>query len=324
MPLISVIIPVYNVEPYLRRCLDSVLAQTFVDWECVLVEDGSPDGCGIICDEHAASDGRFRVIHKPQNAGLPAARKTGLDAAKGRLVFHLDSDDWIESDALHVLYEKQLETNADVVMGGIRDIFKRREELTVYPEITQNHEALEYFFLYRCRNLVGKLYKKRLFDNYFVPRVNIGEDAMVNAQVFSKLKKNKLQITNRIIYNYDHARGITTTKYTDYHSILEHPYVICRLWIKEYLDGIGASDTAKSAFCYYMVTEGINHFLLFNRDIDKQEVRSFLAKYYRPCAHKNCIKIRWRVMFSLFSYCVTAGKSYRWMINRASEILRGQ
>jgi glycosyltransferase involved in cell wall biosynthesis len=106
MSAISIIIPVYNVELYLRRCLDSILAQTFGDFECILVDDGSPDNCPAICDEYVKKDNQFRVIHKKQNEGLPKARKSGLNIAVSEFVIHLDSDDWLEPNALELLYNK--------------------------------------------------------------------------------------------------------------------------------------------------------------------------------------------------------------------------
>jgi glycosyltransferase involved in cell wall biosynthesis len=111
--LISVIIPVYNVEKYLRECLDSVLAQTYANLEIILVDDGSSDGCGAICDDYAKKDNRIRVIHK-QNAGVSAARNDGIDAAKGEYVCFIDSDDWVESNYVDVLYRLLAESNADI------------------------------------------------------------------------------------------------------------------------------------------------------------------------------------------------------------------
>ena len=106
VPLISVVVPVYNVRPWLRRCLDSVLAQTFTDWECILVDDGSTDGSGAVCDEYAARDPRFTVIHK-ENGGVSSARNAGLDAAKGEYIQFLDSDDWIDHRLMETAVELQ-------------------------------------------------------------------------------------------------------------------------------------------------------------------------------------------------------------------------
>lgn len=112
---ISVIVPIYNVENYLRECLDSVLAQTFSDWEMILVDDGSTDGSGKIADEYADLDERISVIHQ-ENAGLSAARNTGIDAARGEYLYFLDSDDYILENALDIMYNSARKNHLDLVI----------------------------------------------------------------------------------------------------------------------------------------------------------------------------------------------------------------
>ena len=104
-PTISVIVPVYNAEKYLHRCIDSVLAQTYKDFELLLIDDGSKDSSGTICDEYAAQDARVKVFHK-ENGGVSSARNVGLDHARGEWIMHLDGDDWIEHDMLERLIQK--------------------------------------------------------------------------------------------------------------------------------------------------------------------------------------------------------------------------
>ena len=104
MPEISIIVPVYNTEKYLHRCIDSILAQTFTDFELILVDDGSPDNCPQICDEYAEKDCRVKVIHQ-ENGGLSAARNAGIDIATGTFIFFCDSDDYIKEDCLLHFYE---------------------------------------------------------------------------------------------------------------------------------------------------------------------------------------------------------------------------
>ena len=111
---ISIIIPVYNTEKYLRRCIESVLSQSFTDFELILVDDGSKDSSPQICDEYASQDKRVRVIHKV-NGGVSAARNDGLDIAKGEYVTFIDSDDWVEREYLQSLYDKR---SLDFVIGN--------------------------------------------------------------------------------------------------------------------------------------------------------------------------------------------------------------
>ena len=112
--MLSIIVPVYNVEQYLRACIDSILAQTFTDWELILVDDGSPDRSGAICDEYAARDSRMRVVHKP-NGGVNSARNAGLDRAKGNYITFVDGDDYLKPDTLERAFET-IDQNRDVDM----------------------------------------------------------------------------------------------------------------------------------------------------------------------------------------------------------------
>lgn len=127
-PFFSIIIPVYNVAPYLRECLDSVLAQTFIDWECLCVDDGSTDESGTILDEYAQKDPRFRIFHQP-NAGVSAARNLGLDNAKGEWTLFVDSDDYITADCLNLFFvecSKNRYTYVSCCVNALQNnIFKR-------------------------------------------------------------------------------------------------------------------------------------------------------------------------------------------------------
>ena len=124
---ISVIIPVYKVEPYLRQCLDSVIDQTYNDLEIILIDDGSPDNCGAICDEYAAKDDRIIVIHK-ENGGLSAARNDGIARATGEWLAFVDSDDWCEPTMYEKAAAKAKETDADIVMFSLFQNSKSGEE----------------------------------------------------------------------------------------------------------------------------------------------------------------------------------------------------
>lgn len=119
MPELSIIVPVYKVEKYLPRCIDSILVQTFGDFELILIDDGSPDGCGRICDEYARKDKRIVVIHQ-KNMGVSAARNAGLDIARGRYIGFVDSDDWIEPQMYEVMMDAIRENGADMAVCGVR------------------------------------------------------------------------------------------------------------------------------------------------------------------------------------------------------------
>lgn len=121
MPMVSIIMPVYNVEKYIRGSIDSVLAQTYTDFELIIVDDGSPDYSPQICDEYASKNNRIRVIHK-LNGGLSSARNTGVDHANGKYILFIDSDDTIEPDLLEKVVPVAEKENADVTIFGIKTV----------------------------------------------------------------------------------------------------------------------------------------------------------------------------------------------------------
>ena len=181
LPLISVILPVYNVEKVLRRSVDSVLAQTYGNIEVILVDDGSPDRCPKICDEYAQKDARVRVIHQ-KNAGLSCARNRGIDAASGEYIAFVDSDDYVAADYLFFMYNLMSEHNADIVSCGAVDVYPSGK--TAFHggdsrvHIMDSREALERM----CYNdsffvtAWDKLYRKSLFDSVRFPAGKLFED----------------------------------------------------------------------------------------------------------------------------------------------------
>lgn len=139
IPIVSVIVPVYKVEKYLRECVDSILNQSFDNFELILVDDGSPDSCPSICDEYKAKDRRVAVIHK-NNGGLSSARNAGLDAAKGRYILFVDSDDYIKKELLSVCVKKIKESKADIVRFGYTKI--RDDKSVIHNTILEDNYYL--------------------------------------------------------------------------------------------------------------------------------------------------------------------------------------
>ncbi len=166
-PLISVIVPVYNVAPYVRKCLDSLLAQTYSEIEIIVVDDASTDESGSICDTYPALDKRIQVIHFPVNRGLSAARNDGICRAKGLYAAFVDSDDYVEPDFLEKLYDNLIKNKTDISICGIDGLSKNTEPPAVYSNVeTARCLARRTPFLW---NTWGKLFptalvKATLFD----------------------------------------------------------------------------------------------------------------------------------------------------------------
>lgn len=131
LPLVSIIIPVYKVEKYLSECLDSVVNQTYKNLEIILVDDGSPDNCGKICDEYAVLDRRIRVIHK-ENGGLCSARNAGIDIANGEWIYSMDSDDYIENDLIEIALNTAVSDNTDMCFLIMKYFLKHMQNHVIF------------------------------------------------------------------------------------------------------------------------------------------------------------------------------------------------
>ena len=206
MPKISVIVPVYKVEHYLDRCVASILKQTFVDFELILVDDGSPDRCPQMCDEWAKKDTRIQVIHK-ENGGLSSARNAGLDIMQGEYVSFVDSDDWLEPDALEYLYYLLKKYNADFSFAEMRRISDEGKTCPVNHGVetilTQDQFLLSFFKVGTQVNVQyawGKLYKIRLFSEIKYCEGLTSED--IPAIFMIALNCNRIVHGSKIIYNY--------------------------------------------------------------------------------------------------------------------------
>ena len=208
MPKVSVIIPVYKVERYLPACLDSVLAQTFQDWEAICVNDGSPDKCGDILDEYAQRDKRIKVITQ-KNQGLSMARNNGLKQAKGEYIYFLDSDDFIHPQLLEICCQLAGKEKADMVSFS----FTKHAEKNMNPSPKYDLNNLKYkvtneplYFQKKCHkhkisvNVWSKLYKKSLIkDLLFIPKIKF-EDYPYTYAVLAK--RPRTVILNIPLYHY--------------------------------------------------------------------------------------------------------------------------
>lgn len=187
---VSVIVPVYKTEKYLERCVKSILSQTYRDLEVILVDDGSPDESGILCDRLATSDSRLYVIHK-SNGGLSSARNTGLEAASGKYVCFVDSDDYIADDYIMTMYALAIQYDADLIKIDYVEVDsdsfsgKTRREPVRYYEGTQVEKA---FLDLRVDSACVFLYRKTLIGDTRFPIGKTSEDIPFNFQIFQKAR----------------------------------------------------------------------------------------------------------------------------------------
>lgn len=227
-PLISLIVPVYNVKDYLKTCLQSILEQTYKNLEIILVDDGSDDGSSSICDEFARMDQRIKTIHLP-HSGVSAARNAGLAAATGELLGFVDSDDWIDHDMYQYLYTLMVEHDADVSActylleqegrpskiinnTGKLHIFSKKE---IIRALVKNDLVKNYLW--------AKLFKRKLFDRLSFPVGRVYEDVAVLYKVFYSSQKVVLSCVSKYHYMIHKNESITRGGYDpvkEYHYFL--------------------------------------------------------------------------------------------------------
>lgn len=216
-PKISIIVPIYKAEKYLHRCLDSILQQTFTDWECILVDDGSPDHSGAICDEYAKRDCRFKVVHK-ENGGVSKARQSGLEMAQGEYVIHVDPDDWVDKVMLESLYNEATAGNYDVVIFNILKEYQDRKQILRQKPFSLDskvilRELLEHKIHGSC---VNKLVKRSVINDNsvtFPTDIICWEDLYFNCVLFTN--QLKVSYIDEAFYHYD--------CYTSENSIVRKP-----------------------------------------------------------------------------------------------------
>ena len=222
---ITVIVPVYNVENYLRKCLDSIIAQTYKNIEIIVVNDGSTDASGQICQEYTQIDNRIVYIEK-ENGGLSEARNVGLDKMTGSYVTFIDSDDWAELDYVEILYKKIIEYQADISVGNYYSYNEDEETYyfhiygdSYYEKVYDNISIFEN--LYESQEMKsfalisawGKLYKAKLFDYLRFEKGKLGEDGYFNQKMY--LSVNKVVYLNKGLYAYRQRSGSITNTWTE-------------------------------------------------------------------------------------------------------------
>ena len=208
-PLISVIVPIYNVEQYLRKCVDSIISQTYRNLEIILIDDGSPDECGKICDEYALKDERIIVIHQ-KNGGLSAARNTGLDICKGEYISFIDSDDFISPFFIEMLYRGVHDYNCEIatvehgvsfIDGNDESVVFATDKLDCSYEEIAPREAIRMMMYQRLPNgAPWRLYKREIFSDIRFPVGWLYEDAATTHKLFMKAKK--MVIVHADVYAY--------------------------------------------------------------------------------------------------------------------------
>ena len=306
--MISVIVPVYQTQKYIRKCIDSLLKQTFNDFEIILVDDGSPDDCGKICDEYAQNNRCIRVIHQ-QNGGLSDARNTGIREAGGEYITFVDSDDWAEPDLLAGLMEG-IRLGAEVSCCGfytIRDGRRKawRNHMTAY-QVMDAEDAVKDMMYGRSidTSAWGKLFHRSCFDSLLFPVGHLYEEVATTYRLI--LTQKRAAITTRPLYNYlKHDESIVTSQYSSRHmDMLHYSCEMLKYAERERPALIPAAQRRIVYACFYLLkTMGAEY---VNYPEDVREIMTMFNKYKNPVFHDDEVSRRDKTAILLLSAGVPA------------------
>lgn len=291
--MISVIVPIYNVERYLRQCIDSVLCQTYCDLEILLIDDGSQDRCGEICDEYAKRDDRIRVFHTKNN-GLSAARNLGLRQARGEYIGFVDSDDWIESNMYEILLQQLVKTGTDISnCGAWREYQNKRYDFNNFDGFFVGRESIRALILGQISNAAwNKLYKRNCWTGIYFPDGHNHEEHATLYKIL--LKTQSVSCIPEHLYHYRMREGsiVHTSSMNNLKDywIATYERYLCLSTLPEIkndkeITGILEKQVANAAFKSWRLIYSIPN---NQRDyVFLQHVSDFIRKNYPLLGKKN-------------------------------------
>ena len=323
--LISVIMPVYKTEEsHLRKAIESVINQSYRKLEIVLVDDGSPDQCGAICDAYAGTDNRIRVIHK-KNGGVSSARNCGLETVTGDYIFFVDSDDTLKGNAIEVLFAIVQKTNADIVICSCKHVKEKNDDNAIYDgayqclKTVESAEAIKnlsynihVFDELEPTAVWGKLYKKSAVQNLrFNEKMNVGEDFVFN--YFAICKAKVVTYCNLKLYNYNFVET----------SLMNNKIYSPKL-MRSFEELVKFAESQKnSEYFDEVIVRSVNvAFTIYlktpeKQSIEKNEIEEYIVKYRSSVLTntKTNLKIRVALVLSTISF-----KLVRWIFFKTKKL----
>lgn len=337
-PYFSLILPVYNVEAYLKECIDSILSQDFEDYEIILVDDGASDSCPEICDGYAEKYANIKVIHK-ENGGISSARNAGLEIAKGEYIWWVDADDWIEQGALNQLWEANRDHNSEIVKfryyrnGESGESRKGSLKAGIYYKgISLNAIVEEAFFQAGsyCLSAWSHIYRRDFIlenDLSFVSERLVGsEDYLFNLQALRKL--NTIIVLDAYLYHYRLRKGSVSQ---EYRAGLPGKYTKLYELLREYCAEHGELEIYEGKICYFYAWHlihgtcmGVEYRFASEENIkeSRKNVSKLLTTSQLRYAIKNCdIKsLNWKKRMQLLAMQMRLEPVFYWLYVKKTKI----
>lgn len=316
-PAVSIVVPVYKAESFLPRCIDSVLKQSFPDWELILVDDGSPDASGALCEEYASRDERICVLHE-ENRGQSAARNTGMGRCRGEYLTFLDADDFLAADALEFLVTRIKEGSFDIVMAGhwrVEPDGSTPVQSDTWQESEDIRQIQENILCNRLPNFVwGKLYRRTLWDGLVFPEGQIMEDMYILPSVF--LRAESACVTRRPVYFYSHENGESTMNGADIRDYIRLRYGKFLAW-REHEKAAARLSAHCEAFCAGQALHGaVRAWILamgtgILSEKEKEEIRNYLEQHRKLPIKRGNALARWLILSNRRMLLNVAGRIQR-------------
>jgi len=289
-PKISIIVPVYNSELFIQRCLNSIIEQTFSDFEVILINDNSSDDSPVICNEYANIDNRIKVIHNSTNLGSSLSRKIGLDNVSGAYIQFIDSDDWVENNMLECLYSAAVSNNYDIVWCDYYDNSDYREERADYPEKIDLYKKLLDYESKLTSSLWTKFIKKDILSEVNFPKSMQWEDLVITVQLINKSATIK-HLSKAFYHHVDNSSSITQSKERKIKGLIEiiDNITITINYYHEYLGDDFIQLEPELSAC-------VNRFKFESIFIEKLRNSNIFLRLY-PGSNKNIFCKTWKTKF---------------------------
>jgi len=306
-PKISIIVPVYQVEAYLRKCLDSIVNQTYRNLQIILVDDGSPDNCGEICDTYAAGDRRIQVIHQ-KNGGVSAARNAGLALANGDYIGWVDSDDWIELDMYEYLLKNAQNYDADIAVCGHYKVYKRQKVSRGWKSILELDKKQGLKLLLENDTLQNyccdKLFRAKLWEGIVFPEGRTYEDIAVMHRLFERAEQ--IICLPEAKYNYFQRPGSIVTdqsmqnRLNHYRAARERYGELAERWPElEYLLVDQCAASAMGLWCAYYSNPKAERTEMY---AEIKEISAFCTPHIQSAAKNIGLGLAGRIVLRLIPY----------------------
>lgn len=318
-PLVSVIVPIYKVEAYLKRCVDSIVAQTYQNLEIILVDDGSPDSCPQMCDGYSVHDCRVKVVHK-ENGGLADARNAGLDVASGEYISFIDSDDCIHEDYISKLLDAVEKNDADIAVTKFFKFSSDTVDVQTLEEKSHRKVSLKDAICSYCSlnsaesatfiSCCNKLYRRTLFETLRFPKGKLNEDAFISYQLLANAVNGIVLVDEPLYYYYIRNNSIVGSSFSKGNLDVLDAYHGAVKWFQNKRDYESSLFfypplLMREIYCWWGAKYILNDFAI---------AQKILAYYKNDCKvlkDVGSISWKWKVVFGLFSFFPWLYSMYR-------------